>query len=104
MQAQGKIQKWGNSAGIRLPSKLLAAAGIANDANVDIQADKGRVVIQLHKSTQEQAFDELLATEPEAAELLALVKNSLAKAIDLTDDTTERCHALIEELEQERLA
>jgi antitoxin MazE len=100
MISEGKIQKWGNSAAIRLPAKLLAAAGIPNDSEVDIQADSGRVVIQLHERTLEQQFDKLLAEEPEAAELLALVKDGLAKAIALTDETTESCIALIERLEQ----
>lgn len=103
MQTQGKIQSWGNSAGIRLPAKVLAAAGISRDDDVDIQADKGRVVIQLRERTQEQAFDELLAKEPGASELLAMVKDSLAKAIDLTDETTARCNSLIEKLEQREL-
>ncbi|MCU7804909.1 MAG: AbrB/MazE/SpoVT family DNA-binding domain-containing protein [Candidatus Thiodiazotropha sp. (ex Lucinoma borealis)] len=105
MVAQGKIQKWGNSSAIRLPAKVLAAAGIANDSEVevDIQAENGRVVIQLHERTLEQTFDKLLADEPGAAELLALVKDGLAKAIVLTDETTERCYSLIEKLEQKEL-
>jgi antitoxin component of MazEF toxin-antitoxin module len=51
MQEQGKIQKWGNSSAIRLSAKLLAAAGITTDSEVDIQANDGRVVIQLHEQT-----------------------------------------------------
>jgi antitoxin component of MazEF toxin-antitoxin module len=100
MVAAGKIQKWGNSAAIRLPAKVLAAAGIDNDSEVDIQADSGRVVIQLHERTLEQQFDKLLAEEPGAAELLALVKDGLAKAIAMTDETTESCMALIERLDK----
>ncbi len=100
MQAQGKIQKWGNSSAIRLPATVLAAAGIDNGSEVDIQADNGRLVIQLHERTLEQTFDKLLAQEPGAKELLALVKDSLATAINLTDETTEQCYSLIEKLEQ----
>jgi antitoxin component of MazEF toxin-antitoxin module len=101
MVSEGKIQKWGNSAAIRLPAKLLAAAGISNDSEVDIQADNGRVVIQLHERTLEQQFDKMLAEEPGAAELLALVKDGLTKAIAMTDETTESCNALIERLKQQ---
>lgn len=100
MQAQGKIQKWGNSSAIRIPAKVLAAAGITVEDEVDIQADNGRLVIQLQQRTQEQAFDKLLSEEPGASELLALVKQSLAKAINLTDETTERCYSVIAKLEQ----
>lgn len=98
MEAQGKIQKWGNSSAIRLPAKVLAAAGFDSDSEVDIQVDDGRVVIQLHERTLEQTFDKLLAEEPGAAELLAQVKESLSRAIILTDETTERCNALVEKL------
>jgi len=103
MQAQGKIQKWGNSSAIRLSAKVLAAAGITTDSEVDIQANDGRVVIQLHEQTQEQALDKLLATEPHAADLLTLVQASLTRAIDQTDRTTARCHALLKKLDQKEL-
>ena len=103
MQAQGKIQKWGNSSAIRLSAKVLAAAGITTDSEVDIQANEGRVVIQLHEQTQEQALDKLLATEPHAADLLTLVQASLTRAIDQTDKTTARCHALLKKLDQKEL-
>ena len=63
MQSQGKIQKWGNSAVIRLPAKMLAVVGITNNNAVDIQADDDRLVSQLRKRTQEQLFDKLLAQE-----------------------------------------
>lgn len=100
MVAQGKIQKWGNSSAIRLPAKVLAAAGINVDSDVDIQADDGRVVIQLHERTLEQQFEAMLADEPGAAELLAQVKEGLSRAVAMTDETTERCYALIEKLEE----
>ena len=98
MEAQGKMQKWGNSSAIRLPAKVLAAAGFDNDSKVDIQVDDGRVVIQLRERTLEQTFDSLLAEEPGAAEMLALAKESLSRSITLTDETSERCNALVEKL------
>lgn len=100
MQAQGKIQKWGNSSAIRLPAKMLAAAGITNDSEVDIQAEKGRLVIQLPEQTKEQLLDKVLAEEPGAVELLAAVKQNLARAIQMTNDTTEKCLSLSENLEK----
>lgn len=103
MQTQAKIQKWGNSSALRLSAKMLAAAGIPPDAEVDIQSENGRIVIQLQERTQEQLFDKLLAEEPEAKELLQLVRDSLTKAITETDETTARCYSLIEKLEQKEL-
>ena len=69
MQSQGKIQKWGNSAVIRLPAKMLAVVGITNNNAVDIPADDDRLVIQLRERTQEQLFDKLLAQEEGMKEL-----------------------------------
>ncbi len=100
MQASGKIQKWGNSSAIRLPAKALAAAGISPDSEVDIQADRGRLVIQLPERTQEQLFDKLLAEVPDAAEVMVMVKESLQTAIQMTDETTRNVNALCEKLEQ----
>lgn len=118
MQTQGKIQKWGGSSALRLPVEALAAAGISGNAEVEIQADNGRLVIReqrvsgqaekrllnselSHGQTEEDEFEKLLAREPGAAKLLAEVKDSLAEAIKLTDETTARCRSLIRKLEQE---
>ena len=100
MNMQGKIQKWGNSSAIRLPAKVLAAAGISLESEVDIQADSGRVVIQLSERTQEQLFDKLLAEVPDAVEVIAMVKKSLQSAIVMTDETTKNVNALCRKLEQ----
>lgn len=100
MQISGKIQKWGNSSAIRLPAKALAAAGISQESEVDIQADSGRLVIQLPERTQEQLFDKLLAEVPDAEKVIAMVKGSLKAAIDMTDETTRNVNALCEKLEQ----
>ena len=116
MRVQGKIQRWGDSPALRLPVEVLAAAGISGGDEVDIQADKGfllirgracaqeqaeKIILNLespHGRMAEQAFEKLLAREPGAAELLAEVKDRLAKAVKLTDETTERCHSLIRKL------
>lgn len=119
MQIQGKIQKWGDSSALRLPVEALAAAGIGGNDKVDIQADKGFLLIRgqagmamptekiflhyeaSHGQTEGDEFEKLLAQEPGAAKLLAEVKDSLAEAIKLTDETTARCRSLIRKLEQE---
>lgn len=89
MHIQSKIQKWGNSSAIRLPAKALAASGIMPDSEVDIQASKGRLVIQLHETTSEQAFDKLFADLPEASELIRFVQHRLTETILMTDKTTK---------------
>lgn len=93
MHAQSKIQKWGNSSAIRLPAKMLAAAGLTPDSEVDIQVSKGRIVVQLHETTNEQAFDKLFAEMPEAAELFEFVQQRLTETISLTNETTQSVEA-----------
>ena len=88
MQIQSKIQKRGNSSAIRLPSKILVASVIMPDSEVDIQASNGRLVIQLHETTSEQALDKLFADLPEAGELIKYVQQRLTETILMTDETT----------------
>lgn len=40
------IKKWGNSAGIRIPSSILAASGLKIDQAVDMREEAGRIVIE----------------------------------------------------------
>ena len=86
---------------------------------MEIQANKGFLLIRKqagtappaekiflhyeasHGQTEGDEFEKLLAQEPGAAKLLAEVKDSLAEAIKLTDETTARCRSLIRKLEQE---
>ena len=57
-----RISAWGNSHGVRLPRKILDAAGLAPDADVTISAEQGRIVIQLAR--RKPTLDELLARLP----------------------------------------
>ncbi|POP52597.1 AbrB/MazE/SpoVT family DNA-binding domain-containing protein [Zhongshania marina] len=40
-----EIKKWGNSAAVRLPGKILAAAGLSTDSPISIKAESGRIII-----------------------------------------------------------
>lgn len=40
------VKKWGNSAGVRIPSSVLAATGLKIDQTVDVREEAGRVVIE----------------------------------------------------------
>lgn len=44
MQAQ--VRKWGNSASVRIPASVMAAARLHVDQLVDIREDNGRIVIE----------------------------------------------------------
>lgn len=41
-----RIQKWGNSQGVRVPAKVLREANLEVDAEVDVAAENGRIVIE----------------------------------------------------------
>jgi len=41
-----QVKKWGNSASVRIPARLMAAASLSVDQDVDIRAEGGRIVIE----------------------------------------------------------
>ena len=40
-----KIQKWGNSLGVRIPKSLAQDAGIREGTSVDLRVESGRLII-----------------------------------------------------------
>lgn len=55
-----KIQKWGNSLGLRIPKALAEQAAVGEGAKVDISVDNGRLVISAVRDPDHD-LDELLA-------------------------------------------
>ena len=43
---QTKIQKWGNSLGLRIPKSFAAEAQVAEGSTVDLSVKHGRLVVQ----------------------------------------------------------
>jgi antitoxin MazE len=77
MRAQ--VKKWGNSASVRIPASVMAAAAIEVDQLVDIREDNGRIVIEPLRAPVYD-LDALLAamtpeTFPEDADFGAPVGN-----------------------------
>lgn len=89
MHALAKIQKWGNSSAVRLPMKALAAAGLSAGSEVEIEANKGCIVIKLKQPSKEQQLDKILAESPDMVELLAEVRKGLNQAIAMTEQATQ---------------
>ncbi len=58
---RAKVQKWGNSAAVRLPVAVLEAAGLTLDQSVEIQVSEGNVVIKAVSQTPRYEIDELVA-------------------------------------------
>ena len=40
------VRKWGNSAAVRIPASVMAAASLIIDQAVDVREERGRVVIE----------------------------------------------------------
>lgn len=41
-----QVKKWGNSASVRIPAAIMAAADMRIDQLVDVREDRGRIVIE----------------------------------------------------------
>ncbi len=40
------VKKWGNSASVRIPASVMAAAAVRIDQAVDVREDNGRIIIE----------------------------------------------------------
>ncbi len=54
------VKKWGNSASVRIPAAIMAAARLRLDEAVDVREEDGRIVIE-PVSPKEYELDQLLA-------------------------------------------
>lgn len=55
-----QVKKWGNSASVRIPAPIMAAASLRVDQEVDVREDGGRVIIE-PVTAPAYDLDELLA-------------------------------------------
>ena len=54
------VKKWGNSASVRIPAAIMAAARLRLDEAVDVREEGGRIVIEPIQP-KEYELDQLLA-------------------------------------------
>ena len=40
------VKKWGNSAAVRIPAAIMAAAQVTLDQSVDVHEENGRIIIE----------------------------------------------------------
>ena len=59
------VKKWGNSASIRIPASVLAAAGLTLDQPVDVREESGRIVIEPLTVVEYDLADLLAGITPE---------------------------------------
>ncbi len=59
-----KLQRWGNSQGIRIPKQILSATYLSEGDNVDITSNGDVIIIRrMNKSKKVYSLDELLSGE-----------------------------------------
>jgi antitoxin MazE len=68
-----KLQKWGNSQGVRIPKQLLALASFKEGDDLEITAESDKIIIQhpvakLKKYTIQELFAGYLAGDKSAEE------------------------------------
>ncbi len=73
-----QVKKWGNSASVRIPASIMAAAALHIDQEVEVREEDGRIVIDPVMRSYD--LDELLAkmtpdTFPEAIDFGTPVGN-----------------------------
>lgn len=54
------VKKWGNSAAVRIPAAIMAAAHVNLDQSVEVREEQGRIVIEPIRHKQYK-LDELLS-------------------------------------------
>ncbi|MEW6243087.1 MAG: AbrB/MazE/SpoVT family DNA-binding domain-containing protein [Bacillota bacterium] len=57
----GKIQKWGNSQGVRIPKQLLATASLRENDEVELIAEYGQIIIKRLRKDKSYTIQELFA-------------------------------------------
>jgi len=58
---QVQVKKWGNSASVRIPASVMAAAALRIDQAVDVREEGGRIIIE-PVTAPSYDLDHLLAT------------------------------------------
>ncbi|MCZ0964207.1 AbrB/MazE/SpoVT family DNA-binding domain-containing protein [Paracoccus benzoatiresistens] len=59
------VKKWGNSASVRIPASVMAAAGLHLNQAVDVREDNGRIVIEPVAREEYDLADLLAGITPE---------------------------------------
>lgn len=59
------VKKWGNSASVRIPASVMAAAGLKLDQAVDVREESGRVIIEPVTPVDYDLADLLAGITPE---------------------------------------
>ena len=59
------VRKWGNSAAVRIPARVLADAGLNIDQAVEIREERGRIIIERARERKLKLSDLLSEIRPD---------------------------------------
>jgi len=59
------VKRWGNSAAVRIPARVLADAGLDIDQPVDIREERGRIIIERARERKFKLRDLLNEIRPD---------------------------------------
>ena len=59
------VKRWGNSAAVRIPARVLADAGLDIDQPVDIREERGRIIIERARERKFKLRDLLNGIRPD---------------------------------------
>lgn len=59
------VKKWGNSASVRIPARVMAAADLHIDQAVDVREENGRIIIEPIRAPDYDLNAMLAEMEPE---------------------------------------
>lgn len=51
---QSQINKWGNSAAVRIPANMLASMGLSVNSNINIEVKDGKIIIEPAKEPKKR--------------------------------------------------
>jgi antitoxin MazE len=60
-----QVKKWGNSAAVRIPASVMAAASLNPDQSVDVREEGGRIIIEPVRSPVYDLAEMLAQMSPE---------------------------------------
>ena len=72
-----RIQKWGNSQGLRIPKSVLEAAGIAIGQEIEIQSSSRHILLKKSPGPRRKHYkiEDLLARMPKSVKSLKEIRN-----------------------------
>lgn len=81
MKMKRQIVKWGNSASVRIPAKILRAARLSLGAEIEVRESRGQIIISPRNHTQPSLRDLLARITPDNQQPLVVFDGAVSRSI-----------------------